>query len=57
MKENNNIINKFDYLIKNIFIPQNNSDSINVIKFNNDIDTININKINLLIIFHKINIL
>ena len=46
MKENNNIINKFDYLIKNIFIPQNNSDSINVIKFNNDIDTININKIN-----------
>ena len=49
MKENNNIINKFDYLIKNIFIPQNNSDSINVIKFNNDIDTININKINAVI--------
>jgi len=49
MKENNNIINKFDYLIKNIFIPQSNSDSINVIKFNNDIDTININKINAVI--------
>ena len=48
MKTNNNSNNnkeKLDYLIKNIFITPNYSESINIIKFNNDVKLLNIHAI------------
>ena len=41
----NNNNEKLDYLIKNIFITPNYSDTINIIKFNNDLNLLNINTI------------
>ena len=56
-KSNNNN-DKLDYLIKNLFITSNFSVSINIIKFSNDINLLDINKIKTTInqsILYKIN--